>query len=301
MSYWWLRSPLPRGTGMLRHRTFQTIWESPMWGTPADRGLAVLLLASAFIGVCVFNQCQRRVAARLWGLGALSLGVLAVLGIAWEPLGRVGTSGLLVPALWFAALPAAHAWVQGCRLAHAADSRPMARRGSGCAVLLATAGLFARDTVTTLGERCAGAAPLLIGLGPERQALVDTLVQHTGPEARILWEERPTSREASHWTALLPLLTKRDFIGGLDPDAFIEHTRAGLVDQTLEGDSHRQGRRREAKGLLRALQRRLGGVLVAGGGRALPGLGRRRPRWRRSPIRGPAACSGSGGSPPGWR
>jgi hypothetical protein len=105
-------------------------------------------------------------------------------------------------------------------------------------VLLATMGLLARDTVTALAARCVGATPLVIGLGPERQALVDALVQHTAPDERILWEDRPASREASRWTALLPLLTRRDFIGGLDPDAVIEHTRAGLVEQTLEGKLH---------------------------------------------------------------
>jgi hypothetical protein len=34
---------------------------------------------------------------------------------------------------------------------------------------------------------------------------------------------------------LLPLLTERVFIGGLDPDAGIEHTAWGLVDQCLAG------------------------------------------------------------------
>jgi len=238
VSYWWLRSPFPRASGMLRHRTFQTIWESSLWGGTADRDLAVVLLGSALVGVCVFNQSQRRAAARLLGLGALSLGVLAILGIAWEPLGRVGTAGLLVPALWFAAVPAAHAWVQSYRLLRHLMRGPW-RAALVCGLLLATAAAFARDTLTAIGERCAHAAPLRIGLGPEQRALVDTLLQHTRAEARILWEERPATRAASRWTALLPLLTKRTFIGGLDPDAGIEHIQAGLIDGMLEG---REGR-----------------------------------------------------------
>jgi hypothetical protein len=238
VSYWWLRSPLPHATGMLRHRTFQTIWDSSLWGGPANRDLAVLLLGSALVGVVCFNQCQRRAAARLLGLGAFSLWVLAILGIAWEPLGRVGSAGLLVPALWFAALPAAHAWVQTGRLLTRLARGPW--RAAVVAVpLLATVVVLMQDTILAFGERCACAAPFRIGLGPDRQVLVSTLVQHTGPEARILWEDRPATREASRWTALLPLLTKRQFIGGLDPDAGIEHIQAGLVDEMLEG---RQGR-----------------------------------------------------------
>ena len=56
-------------------------------------------------------RCQRT-AARLLGLGTIGLFALAVLGISWEPLGMLGTTGLLAPALWFACLPAAHAWVR---------------------------------------------------------------------------------------------------------------------------------------------------------------------------------------------
>ena len=58
----------------------------------------------------VVAQCSAN-AARLLGLGAAGLLVLALLGISWEPLGQVGTSALLVPSLWFASLPAAYAWV----------------------------------------------------------------------------------------------------------------------------------------------------------------------------------------------
>ncbi|MCI0462738.1 MAG: hypothetical protein L0Z62_37795 [Gemmataceae bacterium] len=232
VSYWWLRSPFPRASGMLEHRTFATIWEASLWGQSADRDLAVLLLGSALIGVCVFNQCKGRVAARLLGMGAGGLLTLAILGIAWQPLGQFGTAGLLVPALWFAALPAAHAWVQSCRLlAYLVRGRLRATLLVGA--LLAAAGLTRGETLTTFARCFEGAAPLAVGLGPDRQALVDTLVAHTTPEARILWEDRPATRETSRWTALLPVLAGRSFVGGLDPDAGIDHVRTGLVNQLL--------------------------------------------------------------------
>src|SRR5262249_5240078 len=53
--------------------------------------------------------------------------------------------------------------------------------------------------------------------------------------ARILWEDRTGPREMSRWTALLPLLTERSFLGGLDVESAIEHSFAGLVDQKLAG------------------------------------------------------------------
>jgi hypothetical protein len=233
VTYWWLRTP-PLAEGMLRHRTLQTIWESPIWGDAADRALGVLLLGSALVGVGVFNQCRQRVAARLLGLGAGGLWVLAVLGIAWEPLGSVGTAGLLVPALWFAALPAAHAWTRAYHLlAYLAGGRWRAAALAGA--LLVAGGFAAWSSVAALAERCCGTAPLVIGLDPEREALVNQLVQYTGTEARVLWEDRPAGRETSRWPALLPLLTGRTFIGGLDPSAGIEHIQAGLVEQELVG------------------------------------------------------------------
>jgi hypothetical protein len=64
---------------------------------------------------------------------------------------------------------------------------------------------------------------------------VDTLAELTSPDARILWEDRPCSRLTSRWTALLPLLTGRAYVGGLDPEGSIEHTARGLVDEALAG------------------------------------------------------------------
>ena len=45
---------------------------------------------------------------------------LAILGISWEPLGHLGTSGLILPGLWFACLPAAYAWGWGLSQMHRA-------------------------------------------------------------------------------------------------------------------------------------------------------------------------------------
>src|SRR5262249_14136449 len=52
---------------------------------------------------------------------------------------------------------------------------------------------------------------------------------------RILWEDRAMSRKDSRWAALLPRLTGRSFIGGLDPDGTIEPSSICLINQALEG------------------------------------------------------------------
>jgi hypothetical protein len=165
-------------------------------------------------------------------MGAGGALVLALLGISWEPLGLVGTGALLGPALWFAALLAAHAWTWLARLPW--HYGPLGR----CVALLllaAPAVALATEFCECLLERCVSARPLTIGLGPQREGLVKELVRETSADGRILWEDRALPRQASRWPALLPLLTGRQFIGGLDPDGFLEHSSICLTQEKLEG------------------------------------------------------------------
>jgi hypothetical protein len=231
---WWLRTPLPTATDLLEHRTLQTVWNAPLWGGPTTRTLAMLLLGSASVGVLILNQTRERPTARLLGVSSLGALVLALLGISWEPLGIMGTAALMAPALWFACIPAAHAWLWiGQRLW---------QRGVIGRLMLATlivgelsAFCLLTDNPMTLFERFRPGAPLEIGLNTERQGVVRALTELTSDDARILWEDRQRNRHASRWAALLPVLTDRSYIGGLDPDGFIEHSSISLMNQCLEG------------------------------------------------------------------
>jgi hypothetical protein len=239
VAYWWLRSPLEAAGVLLPHRTFHTLWAAPLWGEPMDRAIAVLLIVAAFGGVVRLNLARRRAAARLLGLGALAFLALALAGVAWEPLGRFGTSRLLTAALLFAAVPAAHAFagVVGliCRLSGGRW------RGAAIAVgLLVGAALGGKDQVSVLVHHLTQPTPLALGIGPQRQEVVDELRGRTTGQARILWEDRTGLHGPGLWTALLPLLTRddngeRSFLGGLDPAGTIEHTQGGFCDQTLAG------------------------------------------------------------------
>ncbi|HZZ77541.1 MAG TPA: hypothetical protein VFE62_03425 [Gemmataceae bacterium] len=231
---WWLRAPLPAPIGMLEHRTFATLWHAPLWGGPANRALAVMLIASAVIGAGILNQTHQRPAARLLGGAGFGALVLALLGISWEPLGVLGTAALFAPALWFACLPAAHAWtfVLGWLWRHG----KIARTCAACLPMLAAGCFvyFAEEPCVLFG-RCTPAEPFEIGLNQDREAIVQALISHTEDNARILWEDRAGPRTTSRWSALLPLLTQRRFIGALDPDGFIEHSSICLSHDTLDG------------------------------------------------------------------
>jgi hypothetical protein len=231
---WWLRVPLQLEGVTLAHRTIEAVWAAPLWGNPEDRNLGVAVFAAAALGILLLNQNRQRPAARLLGLGAAGLFGLAVAGLAWPSLGRLGTSQLALPALWFAVLPAAYALVRTAGLAARWTGTPW-RGALVCGVALAAAGFAGHRALRPLVERCGRTVPLAVGLGPDREALVETLRTHTTPEARILWEDRAAPKEGSRWAALLPLLTDRALVGGFGPDLCIEHAYPSLVEGQLAG------------------------------------------------------------------
>lgn len=235
LTSWWVRKPLQFAGTALTHRTFRTIWDAPLWGGPIDRTLGVAIFALALFGLFVLNQTNQRPAARLLGLGTGGFLVLAILGLTWKPLGHLGATQLLVPALWFAVLPALY----GLTWLYTAAGTWMGRRWWGALAVsgvLLSALACAPDVVLALAGRYEKTATALeLGLGPDREALVQTICAKTTPAGRILIEDRPGRREAPRWTALLPQLTHRSYLGGIDPDGWIEHSFARLVDGTLAG------------------------------------------------------------------
>lgn len=77
--------------------------------------------------------------------------------------------------------------------------------------------------------------PLAIGLSAEQQELVDVLKQRTTAEARILWDDTADHRGPWNWTALLPVLTDRLYLGGLDCESGVESGYCELRDGKLSG------------------------------------------------------------------
>lgn len=232
----WIRSPWPVTDQLLTHRTFQTLWTASFWGEPADRALAMGLLALGTIGLVILHQTRYRPGARLLATAGVLCLALALVGIAWEPLGRFGTPRLLAPALWFAVVPTVHTLVCASTWL-AKQTRCAWRAGLAIGAVIVIAGLAAHEHVATFLRRCDQVTPLAVGLGPERQTLVAELIQHTSRDARILWEDRPDGGQGVRWTALLPLLTDRIYLGGLGCDACVDHAYPSFAGQDLAGRS----------------------------------------------------------------
>lgn len=234
-SYWWIRLPAhPLESDGLPHQVWQRIWSAGLWGERADRSLAMALIVGGALGVWILNETKQRAAARMAGLGAAGCLILAVGGLVWQPLSRMGTEQLLVPALWFAALPAVHAAGMAIHFVERLAGNPARGAVVGCWLVVVLM-VGTRSYLSPLAAKCVRSSPLIIGLSPDKQTIVETLQSRTNPSARILWEDQQEPSDGSRWTALLPLLTGRVFMGGLDPDSGIEHSFASLVDQTLAG------------------------------------------------------------------
>ena len=231
--YWWLRVPLDASELRLSHRTLPALWHADLWGEALDRGLAVVLLVAAAVGAFLLNGEGRRATARLFGLAVLVLIGLAVGGVLVESLGRLGLPGLLVPGLLLAVPLAAHAFEEMWRRAvhwTGGTWRTVPLPAATVAALL----LLTQPGAEPVARRSVRAAPFPLGLGPQREKLVRLLKEFTTDEARILWEDRLRG-DVARWTPLLPVLTGRHFVGGLDPDAGTEYTADGLAGRSSAG------------------------------------------------------------------
>ena len=236
---WWMHLPVQFDADLPVHHTPQTFWEAPIWGDRIDRSIGALIFGLCSIGLAILNQTNRRAAARVLGLGALGFLSLSLAGMAWRPLGRLGATQLYLPALLFAAIPAVYALVHvlnwlTLRVRTAANNVAVA----GCVVIALGIGTGKWSTGT--GASLLKATPLTIGLSDTQLSVVEAIGKHTSAEARILWEENSAPSDSSCWTALLPILTDRAYIGGLGSRLCIEHAFPCLIDQSLAGHRLRE-------------------------------------------------------------
>ena len=169
---------------------------------------------TGLLGLAFLNQQKgQRPTARVFGLASFSFLVLALLGISWDVLGRIGTAELLVPALWFLVLPAARGVVQLLRWLATLQVLPVLRWGVIGAGLLVLV-LFNSDHLAVFYERAAGSYNVMLareGTTPAR--------------LRNLKDAIPTSRK----------ITKTDLAKYLN--AWEGHHEVG----TGENTAHRRG------------------------------------------------------------
>ena len=234
VAYWWIRAPVITGAPDFTSITLNTIWNAPFWGSAMERTLALFVLGAGLVGAFFFNQAGKRVVARLLGLGAAGYLTLAIVDLSWQSLPKLGLAHLIVPSVLFAVQLAVHGVAECVRFLGVLVGSPRLGMALAAGVFIAI-GVIVRPQLGDVADRYTRAAPLALGFGPDRQALLTTIRDQTNSAARILWEDRPGGSDGPHWCALLPLLTERAYLGGLDPSGSIEHDFASFRDQTLAG------------------------------------------------------------------
>ena len=181
------------------------------------------------LGLVTLFRRRERAAAAMLAVCAAAVLLLVRLGRAWPPLEELGLAGLFPLAAWALVCPCA------AFLAAVAGSIGRKTASPPFGAMLVLLGLGAAVGASGLGREALTRPGLVVGLDAERQTTIATLTTATEPNARILWEESADDRPGSDWSALLPLLTGRDFLGGLDPNAGVEHMFARLADGVLAG------------------------------------------------------------------
>jgi len=192
---------------------------------------SVIVCGLVGLAVCIYRR--HHAASVLLGTSIVGLLFIVRLGRVWEPLGAMGSEKLLVLAGWFAVCPCAAMISQVIKICLLRSKHPVRVGVFGMVFVTGViAALGPLDEQLTTRPRV---EPFEVGLSRERDVMVQSMIAHTTRDARILWQDRSHGSTTSRWTALLPHFTDRSYLGGLDPEASVEHMFARLIDDELAG------------------------------------------------------------------
>lgn len=232
VKYWWLRRSVPGDQIPLPG------WHAIL-GAPSDYSHlfesipgGMVLLAGGCAGLILLWKTAHKTSALLLFLATLFAVVMARVAGAWSAMSQDATERVMVLAAGFLLLPAAYGlWLMLRIIRGAAIATSLS-----LVLLLLVAWVDGPDQ--RLGRSLGVASvPLAIGFSEEHLQLVDLLNEHATTEARVLWDESTNDRPDWNWSALLPLYTNCPYLGGLDPDAGIEHSYCAMCSRQLTGRS----------------------------------------------------------------
>ena len=280
--YWWLRQPSPGD-----HIPLPT-WDAVL-GTPGDYLTLAgyipyggLLALAGIAGLVIKWRTGCRTSMSLLVVTTGITVALARLLSAWPRVPADAPERLAPLAAGLLALPAAFGlW------------KVLSRGGLAVpTAVAAVAGLLVIGWADGPGRPLARAArlqtdPLLVGLSTSQEQVVNTLRTLTTPDARVLWDETTDHRPGWNWTALLPVLTGRAYLGGLDHDANMEYSFCEMRDGRLNGRGLAEWTDRELGEFCRRYN--VGWVVCRSPAAA--------DRWGRVPGAAPVARLAEGGQP----
>jgi hypothetical protein len=196
-------------------------WEAFLPGDPVDLGVC----AVGVVGLVAMLRRSAPAAVLLAG-GAVVYLAGGGAGRLWPVAAEVGAEKVLSVGVWCCAVAGAYGLsALAAGVGASSGFRPLG------AVWLAV-GLGGLTYGLDLPRRWE-VKPLQVGLGADQEQIVRTIRERTAPDGRILWEDRADLAGSAGWTALLPELTRRPFLGGLCPDVHTDYLHARLADGRL--------------------------------------------------------------------
>lgn len=189
------------------------------------------LTAAAAIGLVGWYRKGDVVAPRVFSLAFVGCLLLGLLGPFWGSRLGFDPGRFLFAGLLFAAPLAGQGVVTIFDLMGKATGTHLRGAVVTCAFLAAVI-IGCHVPLTRYVQHTFRIEQLPLGLTMAAQETVETLIRQTTEKARILWEE---TESTDSWSPLLAGLTGRSYVGGLGPDAAIEHAAARLRDGTLAG------------------------------------------------------------------
>ena len=198
-------------------------WAAFLPHDPVD----LVAVAVGSVGLIALGR-RDGVATGLLGAGALLYVGGGGAGRLWPVLAEVGAQKVLSVGVWCLAVPAAYGLtVIAGSIGSSSGFKPLG-------LVWLALGLGGLTYALDLPGRW-NVSPLETGLGSDRQEIVRSLRERSTPEGRILWEDRKEDVRGAGWTALLPELTERQYLGGLSADLAIDHMHVRLADGLLVG------------------------------------------------------------------
>lgn len=204
-----------------------------VWPASAQEWEAFLPHDPIELGVCAIGLVGMIVMARRNTVGAVLLAAGSLLYVFAGGAGRlfpavadIGGQKVMSVGVWCCAIAASYALTAiAGGIGSSSGIKPMGLVW----LVIGLAGLTFGFDIPNRWE----VKPLALGLGRDREDIVRTIRERSTPDGRILWEDLSDTTPGSGWSALLPELSQRPFIGGLSPEASIDHLQVRLADGKL--------------------------------------------------------------------
>jgi hypothetical protein len=228
LQFWWIRKPRIDEIAQLPHWS-TIVGQAQEYGDllgPGYVGWTLLILG--LLGLLNFLRRGLSLAALLLGVVILLTIIVVRLGDTWTALQMISAARIAPFALAVLIIPAAGMigdWWDSC------PAGKIALTISASVPFLL--GWFPSYTMPKHDFLHLNTSSLTIGFSITQRDWMHQLREQTNPSARILIEEVAPDSTTWNWTALLPVLTDRTYLGGLDVGNCVDHTFCGLKSRTL--------------------------------------------------------------------